>query len=111
VAAAVELAEAILGYELADRSKAARAALDRALSGSKGLDAVSIRMHPQDLAVLNSADLDLNGVETGGPDVALTADPALNPGDAVAELPHGFLDATISSALARVKDALGVEQL
>ncbi|MET1085872.1 MAG: FliH/SctL family protein [Arthrobacter sp.] len=109
VAAAVELAEAILGYELADRSKAARAALDRALSGTKGLDVVSIRMNPQDLAVLNGVDL--NGVKTGSTGVALTADPSLNPGDAVADLPHGFLDATIGSALARVKEALAVKQL
>lgn len=113
VAAAVELAEAILGYELADRSKAARAALDRALSGSKGLNVVTIRMNPQDLALLErgQADgVDL-GSEPGRTAVELTPDPALSPGDAVAELPQGFLDAKISTALARVKGALAVEQL
>ena len=108
VAAAVELTEAILGYELADRSKAARAALDRAVSGSKGLDVVAIRMHPQDLAVL--AELE-PGAEGSDPRVELTADPSLSPGDAVAELPHGFLDAKISTAVARVKQALAVGQL
>lgn len=109
VAAAVELAEAILGYELAERSKAARAALDRALSGSKGLDTVTIRMNPQDLVALNSVDM--NGVDTGDIRVALAADPSLDPGDAVAELPQGFLDAKISTALARVKEALAVKHL
>ncbi|MFD5276362.1 FliH/SctL family protein [Pseudarthrobacter sp. NPDC058362] len=112
VVAAVELAEAILGYELADRSKAARAALDRALSGSKGLEVVTIRMNPQDLDVLERAMAD--GVspagEPGRPAVGLTPDPALSCGDAVAELPHGFLDAKISTALARAKSALAVEQ-
>ncbi|MFP5366133.1 MAG: FliH/SctL family protein [Actinomycetes bacterium] len=106
VAAAVELAEAILGCELADRSKAACAALDRALSGSKGLDVVAIRMNPEDLALLANA-----GMASGsGTAVELTPDPSLNPGDAVAELPQGFLDAKIGSALARVKNALAVDQ-
>ncbi|MFJ6028450.1 FliH/SctL family protein [Pseudarthrobacter sp. NPDC092424] len=110
VAAAVELAEAVLGYELADRSKAARAALDRALSGSKGLDPVSIRMNPQDLAVLERAaatGVDL-GNEPGRTAVVLIPDPALSPGDAIAELPHGFLDAKIGTALARAKTSLAV---
>lgn len=107
VVAAVELAEAILGYELADRSKAACAALDRALSGSKGLDVVTIRMNPEDISILGG--LDVQGAGSGTA-VELTADPAIKPGDAVAELPHGFLDAKIGSALARVKEALAVEQ-
>ncbi|WP_183044497.1 FliH/SctL family protein [Pseudarthrobacter phenanthrenivorans] len=106
VAAAVELAEAILGYELADRSKAACAALDRALSGSKGLDVVAIRMNPEDLALLANAGM----ASDSGTAVELTPDPSLNPGDAVAELPQGFLDAKIGSALARVKNALTVDQ-
>lgn len=108
VSAAVELTEAILGYELTDRSKAARAALDRAVSGSKGLDVVAIRMNPQDLAVLAEME---PGAEGADPRVVLTADPLLSPGDAVAELPHGFLDAKISTAVARVKEALAVDQL
>lgn len=107
VAAAVELAEAVLGYELSDRSKAARAALDRALSGSKGLDAVAIRMNPEDVAVLADADMESGPGHTG---VELVADPSVNPGDAVVELPHGFLDAKIGTALARVKEALAVGQ-
>lgn len=107
VAAAVELAEAVLGYELKDRSKAARAALDRALSGSKGLDTVAIAMNPEDVALLADVDMGSGPVHTG---VELTADPSVNPGDAVVELPHGFLDAKIGTALARVKEALAVGQ-
>lgn len=107
VAAAVELAEAILGYELSDRSKAARAALDRALSGSKGLDVVTIRMNPEDISMLGGLDVPGAGSGTA---VELAPDPTLNPGDAVAELPQGFLDAKIGTALARVKGALAVDQ-
>ena len=107
VAAAVELTEAILGYELNDRSKAARAALDRALSGSKGLDVVTIRMNPEDISILGGPDVPGAGSGTA---VGLTPDPTLNPGDAVAELPQGFLDAKIGTALARVKGALAVDQ-
>lgn len=107
VAAAVELAEAILRYELADRSKAACAALDRALSGSKGLNAVTIRMNPEDISILGDVDVPDAG---SGPAVELRPDPSLNPGDAVAELPQGFLDAKIGTALARVKGALAVDR-
>lgn len=112
VAAAVDLAEAILGYELADRSKAARAALDRAVSGSKGLDAVAIRMNPQDIAALESGASDGVGpaVEPGRTAVVLTPDPSLDSGDAVVDLPRGFLDAKINTALARVKNALAVDR-
>lgn len=111
VAAAVELAEAILGYELADRSKAACAALDRALSGSKGLDVVTIRMNPADISILERGASDGVGLaaEPGRTAAVLTPDSSLDRGDALAELPQGFLDAKIGTALARVKNALAVD--
>lgn len=98
-AAAVELAEAVLGHELSDGEKSARAALARALAGAVPSEIVTVRMNPADLAVLGGTDI-------SQAEVRLTADPALDPGDAVAVLPDGFLDARIGTALARAKQAL-----
>lgn len=98
-AAALELAEALLGRELADGESSARAALDRALSGVDVRQVHTVRMHPRDLEVLDADTLNNAAV-------LFTADPALQRGDAITEFPDGFLDATLSSALARAKAAL-----
>lgn len=109
-ASAMELAEAILGYELNDGGsggKTARAALARALGASSDLGALcgaetvtAVRLHPADLAALSAVDVgNVAGVE-------LRADPTLNPGDAIAEHPQGWLDARIGTALDRAKAVL-----
>ncbi|MFF2298467.1 FliH/SctL family protein [Arthrobacter sp. NPDC058127] len=100
-ASAMELAEAILGYELNDGGNTARAALARALSTASGAETVtSVRLHPADLAALDAVDVgNIAGVE-------LKADPTLNPGDAIAEFPQGWLDARLGTALDRTKAAL-----
>jgi flagellar assembly protein FliH len=100
-ASAIELAEAILGYELDKGENTARAALARALGAMSGVGTVtSVRLHPADLAALAAVDVgDVAGVE-------LKADPSLNPGDAVAEYPKGWLDARLGTALDRAKRAL-----
>ncbi|QSZ47884.1 FliH/SctL family protein [Arthrobacter sp. D5-1] len=101
-ASAVELAEAILGYELAKGENTAWAALDRAL-GAQGTGVgrvTAVRLHPGDVAALaTSGVVDVAGVE-------LKPDPTLNPGDAVGEYPDGWIDARIGSALERAKQAL-----
>ncbi|MCT9868461.1 hypothetical protein [Paenarthrobacter aurescens] len=109
---AIELAEAILGYELAQGENTARAALARALTplggggaggagGSTGSTGVtSVRLHPGDIAALAASGVtEITGVE-------LKADATLNPGDAVGEYPNGWIDARISTALERAKLAL-----
>ncbi|MCX2749062.1 FliH/SctL family protein [Arthrobacter sp. MI7-26] len=100
-ASAIELAEAILGYELDKGQNTARAALARALGAVSGLETVTaIRLHPADLAALAAVDAgNVAGVE-------LKADPALNPGDAIAEYPQGWIDARLNTALDRAKAAL-----
>jgi flagellar assembly protein FliH len=108
-AAAVQLAAAVLGRELADGPASARAALDRVLRA--GLEVHTVRLSPRDHEVLRVAmapgaavlaDLPaLTGVE-------LVADPALAPGDAVGEYPDGYLDARIVDALDRARAALAV---
>lgn len=95
-AAALDLAEAVIGVELADGETSARAALARALAD---VDAESVRV-----VRLNPADL--HHLDTATADVRLVGDPSVPVGDAVAELDHGLLDAAIGSALRRARAAL-----
>lgn len=105
--AAVELAERLLGMELADGQVSARAALARALAVREGEDVVAIRMHPDDVAVLRAGLAEGAGASVAIPNgVELVADPHLARGDAVSELGEGYLDARLSAALARVRRVL-----
>ncbi|WCI07430.1 FliH/SctL family protein [Arthrobacter sp. OVS8] len=97
---ALELAEAILGYELAEGTRTARAALDRALSGNDAATVLAIRLNPADIEVLAKEGQDL---PAGLP---LLADPSLNRGDAKVEYQQGWLDASLGRALARARAAL-----
>ncbi|MBF0689187.1 MAG: hypothetical protein IR158_15650 [Cellulomonas sp.] len=95
--AALELAQVLLGAELSDASARARAALDRVLAVPDLPADLVVRLHPQDLDALPER-----------PDgLALVADPALEPGDAVAEHADGSVDARLRSALDRVRAAWG----
>jgi flagellar assembly protein FliH len=110
-AAALELATAVLGVELADGATSARAALTRVLALDPEHEVHTVRLHPQDLAVLREAlDAAGTGVQPAGlPDltgVELVADPSLAPGDARGEFPEGYLDARVVAALGRARYAL-----
>ena len=98
-AAAIDLAEAILGHELSHGDRSARSALDRVLGTVPASALTGIRMNPDDLALLEPGVYTQTAVE-------LIADPSLKRGDAIADLPDGYLDARIGSALARAKAAL-----
>lgn len=99
VASALDLAEAVVGHELCDQEGSARAALARATS--QPVDSVTplVRMNPDDLALL-ADELRLRT------DLTFLPDPQLSRGDAIAQLPDGFLDARIGTALERAKSAL-----
>lgn len=104
--AALDLATAVLGVELADHARGARAALARVLAHVEGTEPVTVRLHPADLAALPAA-ADATGAAPTVPDgVTLVADPTLAPGDAVADLPDGYLDARLDRAVARARAAL-----
>ena len=103
-ASAIELAEAIIGHELSAGETSAHSAISRALSRVDATTVTAVRMNPDDLSTLNEVGmLDDFGAR---PDLELTADPSLSRGDAIAELPDGWLDARITTALARVKREL-----
>lgn len=99
VASAVDLAEAVIGVELGDRESAARLALRRALDHEHVAEAHTVRMHPDDLALIG-ADI---AARTG---VSFAADTQLARGDAMTEFAEGFLDARIGTALRRALAAL-----
>ena len=97
--AALELAEAIVGYELGDSDRSARAALTRAFAGDDSHTVHTVRLNPDDLGVLHAEVAERA-------DVQFVADRSLARGDAIAEYPNGFLDATIATALARATSTL-----
>lgn len=107
--AAMDLAEAVVGHALADEAAAVRYALGRVGGAGDGpgsapatrpAGAHTVRLHPQDLDLLDPADREQAGV-------TFVADAGLARGDAVSEFPNGFLDARIGGALERARAALG----
>jgi flagellar assembly protein FliH len=98
-AAALDLAEAILGHELTDGEDSARSALARATGLPTPSPVHTIRMNPEELAVLDGAAREATGL-------TFVADPSLRRGDAVAEYADGFLDARLSTALGRMRAVL-----
>ncbi|MCU1546857.1 MAG: flagellar assembly protein [Homoserinimonas sp.] len=98
-AAAIELAETIIGVEIADAETSARAALSRALTLVDAAMVQTVRMNPEDLALLDPALLEQAAV-------SFTADAAIGRGGAITEFADGFLDARIDTALHRAKVAL-----
>jgi flagellar assembly protein FliH len=97
-AAALELAEAIVGRELATGDGSARAALERASGDAVPVGSV-VRLNPQDIAVITAGETTWAGLE-------LVPDSSLDRGDAVVELQHGSLDARVSASLQRARTAL-----
>ncbi|MEN0104440.1 MAG: hypothetical protein AAGC90_16075 [Curtobacterium sp.] len=106
VEAAVELADAAVGYAIrssrpvleAGVDSGAEATVRRALASVDHTVAIDVRLSPADAAAVAGLDLP----------VPVRADATLADGDAVVDLPDGILDARIGVALARAKDALGV---
>jgi flagellar assembly protein FliH len=98
-ARAIELAETILGQALADRDLSAHAALHRALAAGGDEPIAEVRMSADDVRTLQRND-------AVPAHVRVVADASLTAGDAVAMLPHGFVDARIGQALERARHAL-----
>jgi len=96
-AAAIELAEAIVGHELSSGDGSARAAIERASAETVPAGSV-VRLNPHDIRVIEA--------EGGAPGVELVPDHSLQRGDAVVDLAHGSIDARVSASLARAKAVL-----
>ncbi len=97
---AVALAETLLGRELSDAPDRSIDALRRVMSAAPETGTVTVRLHPDDVAALGAGDRELD------PRVQLVADPTLTPGDAIAEQGTTTVDARLSEAVRRVREAL-----
>lgn len=96
-ALAVELAEAIVGGDLA-LLETGEDVIVRALSLRRQGEHVRIRVHPDHPALT---------IDTPIPDVDVVADAQLAPSQAVAEVGQGISDLSLDDAVARVREALG----
>jgi flagellar assembly protein FliH len=98
ISSALELAEAILGYELSDGPTSAKAALSRVLEHADPRTLLSVRMNPADIAELGEAGRT--------PSVEINAADTVARGDALGDFADGYLDARIQTALARARATL-----
>ncbi|MEV6600681.1 FliH/SctL family protein [Actinoplanes sp. NPDC051346] len=105
LAHAFELAEAIVGRAMDDPEGRAAAALRRAMHAAPDQGDIVVSLHPEDFRSLVGMATDADYNYEGRP-VHLRPDPALRPGDAVAETGTTTVDASIAAAVARAKEAL-----
>jgi flagellar assembly protein FliH len=98
-AAAIELAEVIIGHELQDPESSARAAIARALSVTAGDEVLVVRMNPADLEVIAGNVHALASAR-------LVGDPTLDRGDAMVETAVGTIDARLAATIDRVRTIL-----
>lgn len=98
---ALDIARAVLDRELAVAADPGREALARALAlAPDGTPAVA-RLHPEDAALLQDAELELSGRS-----LQLVADPSVEPGGCVVDTAGRRIDAQVGPALARVEAVL-----
>jgi flagellar assembly protein FliH len=105
LAHAFELAEAIVGRAMDDPEGRAAAALRRAMNAAPDQGDIVVSLHPDDFRNLVGTATDADYNYEGRP-VHLRPEPALHPGDAVAETGTTTVDASIAAAVARAKEAL-----
>ncbi len=99
VTLALQIAEAVLGREVATAADPGADALRRALIEVPPMVPLTVRIHPADRALLDPSVLE-------GRPVVFADDPALGRGDAVVETETNVVDATLSAALDRVREVL-----
>jgi flagellar assembly protein FliH len=105
LAHAFELAEAIVGRAMDDPEGRAAAALRRAMNAAPDQGDIVVSLHPDDFRNLVGTATDADYNYEGRP-VHLRPEPALHPGDAVAETGTTTVDASIAAAVARARAAL-----
>jgi flagellar assembly protein FliH len=107
LAHAFELAEAIIGRAVDDPEGRGADALRRAMNAAPEQGAIVVTLHPDDYRNLVGTAPDADYNYQGRP-VHLRPDPALRPGDAVAETGTTTVDASIAAAVLRAREALRI---
>ena len=105
LAHAFELAEAIVGRAVDDPEGRGADALRRAMNAAPEHGDIVVSLHPEDFRQLVGAATDADYNYEGRP-VHLRPDPALRPGDAVAETGTTTVDASVAAAVRRAREAL-----
>lgn len=97
---ALQLAEAIVGYEVSVSNSPGRDAIRRALAMAPDTGPLVARLHPADVAMLDAAEL------AEGRDIQVLADMSVPRGGCLLRTSVGMIDALLSTAVDRVRDAL-----
>jgi len=95
-AAALTIAEAVIGRELALADAPGQDAIARALALAPAGDAI-VRLHPDDVATAGG---------DFGRELTILADPSVEPGGCIVEIGACTIDAQIGTAVERVREAL-----
>ena len=101
IAVAFEIAQVLVGHELAHAEQPGRDALARALAFAPEQGHVVARFHPDDLGTLGDPD-----TLAPGRSLVVVADPSLRPGDCVVDVNGCHVDARLDSALERIRSVL-----
>jgi flagellar assembly protein FliH len=99
---AMLIAEAVIGRELQTSTDPGADAIRRAVAAVPGAVDLTVRLHPEDLAALDGSVVPRSVT-------SVVADPTLRRGDAVVETATSVVDATLSTALQRVRAVLSGE--
>jgi flagellar assembly protein FliH len=99
---AVAMAEEIIGREVRDDDGLVVTAAIRALTLAPDRGTVVLRVHPMDVAAIGDPGRLAGHLASA---VQVVADPSIGRGGAIAEVGPLRIDAQISSALARIRDA------
>lgn len=100
---ALEIARSWVGEDLSNDSSRYARVLDRALESCQENEPQRVRLHPEDLARLDSSRVE-SWRDEGGLDLA--ADDSLMPGEFIVEARSGVVDARGASIVARLRDVL-----
>lgn len=101
----VAIARHLIEREIAQDPTLLQTLIGRALALAPMSGAVTVRMHPEDLAALNAAGGLLDAPQTGI-ELRWLADREISHGSCVVDGPHGIIDGRIDRALLDIYDQL-----